>query len=283
MADGPSLRKALEFVYGDCWWQDLDPIVMRIWDPRSRPEDSKRKYLNWPSASTDAWVTQQEWAALADPSQVICDRDEIVLFFDGSRTRDATALLGCHVETGFVFCVDVWEAPTGSHGPGYEWTVPVAQVDAAVERAWDRWDVKAFFADVREWESFTKVTWPQRYGDRVEIWATPSGKEPQPVAWDMRTHVFEFTMACELTLTEITQEKGFTHDGDSRVGQHVTNAHRHPNRHGVSIGKESRDSPRKVDAAVCVIGARMVRRLLLAQRDAQPAAKPRSGRVHGFA
>jgi hypothetical protein len=32
----------------------------------------------------------------------------------------------------------------------------------------------------------------------------------------------------------------------------------------VSVGKESPDSPRKIDAAVCVIGVRMVRRLVLA-------------------
>ena len=89
-------------------------------------------------------------------------------------------------------------------------------------------------------------------------------------------------MACELTLTEI-QERAFSHDGDSRVGRHVVNARRHPNRWGVSIAKESRDSPKKIDAAVCVIGARMARRLLLAKRAAEPVKKPRSGRVHGFA
>ena len=98
----------------------------------------------------------------------------------------------------------------------------------------------------------------------------------------MRTRSYDFTMACELTLTEI-QERAFTHDGDSRVGRHVVNARRHPNRWGVSIAKESRDSPKKIDAAVCVIGARMARRLLLAKRAAEPVKKPRSGRVHGFA
>ena len=209
------------------------------------------------------------------------DGDEIVAFFDGSRTRDATALLACHVETGCVFTVEVWEPPTGtSHAPGgYE--VPVDEVDAAVARMFDRWTVCAFFADVREWESFTKVEWPKRYQDQLEIWAVPSGKEPQAIAWDMRTRSFDFTMACELTLTEI-QERAFAHDGDSRVGRHVVNARRHPNRWGVSIAKESRDSPKKIDAAVCMVGARMARRLLLAKRAAEPAKKVRSGRVHGF-
>lgn len=282
LADDVSLRAGVAHAYADAWWVDQQTIVDRILSLRTKPDVARRFYLNQPVASLDAWVTPQEWAVLADPSQVIGDGDEIVMFFDGSRTNDATALLGCHVETGYVFTIDVWESPPGLQLPGYTWEVPVHEVDAAVERAFDRWDVRAWFADVREWESFTKVEWPGRYGDGLEIWAVPGGKEPHAIAWDMRTHVFEFTMACELTLTEIL-ERGFRHDGDSRLARHVVNARRHPNRHGVSIAKESRGSQKKIDAAVCMVGARMVRRLLLAKRASEPVKKPRSGRVHGFA
>ena len=181
-----------------------------------------------------------------------------------------------------MFTIDVWEPPTGqSHSPGaYE--VPVDEVDAAVQAMFDRWDVRGFFADVREWEGYTKVTWPERYGDDLELHAVPGGKDPQAVAWDMRTRTYDFTMAVELTLTEI-QERAFRHDGDSRTGRHVINCRRHPNRWGVSVAKESRDSPKKIDGGVCVIGVRMVRRLLLAKRAAEPVKKPRSGKVHGFA
>ena len=282
LTDEESLRAGIAFAYGDSYWVDQEVIRDRILSLRTKPDTARRFYLNQPVASTDAWTTQQEWAAIADPLQVICDGDEIVAFFDGSRTRDATALIACHVETGFVFTVDVWEPDAGSsHGPDGD-TVPVDEVDAAVERMFDRWDVRAFFADVREWEGFTKVTWPERYGDGLELHAVPSGKEPQAIAWDMRTRTYDFTMAAELTLTEI-EERAFRHDGDSRTGRHVVNCRRHPNQWGVSVAKESRDSPKKIDAAVCVIGVRMARRLLLAKRAAEPAKKPRSGRVHGFA
>ena len=287
LADEESLRAGIAQAYGDCSWVDQQTIMDRVLSLRTKPDVARRFYLNQPVASADAWVTQQEWAALRDPGQVINDGDEIVAFFDGSRTRDATALIGCHVETGYIFCIDVWEPASGpSHSPDPV-PIPVGEVDAAVERMFDRWDVRAFFADVREWESFTKVTWPERYSDQLEIHAVPAGKEPQAIAWDMRTHVYDFTMASELTLTEITEspdgEPVFRHDGDSRIGRHMANCRRRPNRWGVSVAKESRDSPKKIDAAVCVIGARMVRRLLLAHRAAQQAKKPRSGRVHGFA
>lgn len=282
LTDVASLEAGVTHAYRDSPWVDKRTIMDRILSLRTKPDIARRFYLNQPVASSDSWVTPQEWASIADPTQVIADGDEIVAFFDGSRTRDATALIACHVETGYVFTVDVWEPDAGaSHGPdGAE--IPVDEVDAAVERMFERWDVRAMFADVREWESFTKVTWPKRYGDDLELHAVPGGKDPQPIAWDMRTRTYDFTMACELTLTEIA-ERAFRHDGDSRTGRHVVNCRRHPNRWGVSVAKESRDSPKKIDAAVCVIGARMVRRLLLAQRAAQPVKKPRSGRVYGFA
>jgi hypothetical protein len=109
--------------------------------------------------------------------------------------------------------------------------------------------------------------------------SVPSGKEPMAIAWDMRTHVQEFTMSAELTEQEIN-DGAFTQDGDSRTARHVIAAKRAPNRWGVSISTESPDSAKKIDAAVCVIGARMVRRLYLAGDAA--AEKPKTGKVHGF-
>jgi hypothetical protein len=259
-------------VYDDCWWVRPRPIIERIWDPRSAVDASKRKYLNWPTVAVDAWTSPQEWSNLADPSRVVADQEPIVMFFDGSKSRDATGLVGCCLSDGHVFTIDAWEPDTGHDTAS---VVPVASVDAAVEWAFTAWDVKAFFADVQEWEGFVKVTWPERYRDRLALHATPSGKDPQAIAWDMRTKTYDFTMAVELALTEIRERK-FSHDGDSRMARHVGNARRKPNRWGVSIGKESPDSPRKIDLAVCMVGARMVRALYLSHAS---RTKTRSGRV----
>jgi hypothetical protein len=279
MTDEESLRSALEFVYEDCFWQKTRPIMERIWDPRSKPDDSKRKYLNWPTAVEDAWTTLQAWSACADPSAIVVDGEEIVAFFDGSKSRDATALMGCRMSDGYVFTIGVWE-PDSAHDT--DSVVPVAEIDAAVMQMFDRWTVLAFFADVKEWEGFTRITWPDRYADDLLVWAVPDGKEPQAIAWDMRSRLYDFTLACELTETEIS-DRAFTHDGDARVLRHITNARRRPNRYGVSIGKESPDSPLKIDAAVCVVGARMVRRLVLASPKYKNRKKAaRTGRVYGF-
>lgn len=281
MADYDSLRSALEWVYGDCDWKrgedgqiDVRPIMERIWSPRSKPSESKRKYLNWPSVAEDAWVRPDQWTLLADSTVAMRDDDEVALFFDGSKSRDATALLGCRIDDGHVFTAGVWE-PDPSHDS--DETVDVQDVDRVVAETFARFDVVAFFADVREWESFALTEWPNRYSDDLCLWAAPQGKPPQPVAWDMRGHHTEFARAVEACHAEI-EDGSFTHDGDSRVARHVVNARRRAYRQMVSIGKESPDSPKKIDAAVCVVGVRMVRRLYLGLPD-KKKRKKKTGRA----
>lgn len=267
MADPDSLRSALEWVYGDCDWKksDLDgpadvrPIMERIWSPRSKPDDSKRKYLNRPTAHLDSWITSEEWQLLRRPEREVTSDEPIVLFFDGSKSDDATALIGCCVDDGHVFVVQIWEPHLGPQGS----VVPVVEVDAYVELAFRTYNVVGFFGDVQEWESFVKVDWPTRFGDKLLVPAVVGGRDPQLIAWDMRGHLLEFTRACELAEAEIRDVK-FTHDDDPRLARHVANARRRPNRHGVSIGKEARSSPLKIDGCVAMVGARMVRQIVIA-------------------
>jgi hypothetical protein len=134
----------------------------------------------------------------------------------------------------------------------------------------------AFFADVREFESFVKVSWPNSYGDRLLVKAAPAAREPAVIAWDMRSHVYDFGEACETCDAEIV-ERQFTHDGDSRLARHVTNARRRPRSGRVGIGKESPDSPHKIDGAVAMVGARMARRIVLASPAWQKRQRKRRG------
>lgn len=278
-----SLQKALEHCYGDCFWADLEPIKQKIWDPRSNVDASKRKYLNWPTVSLGTWVTPQAWSQIRDSERVVELGEEIVLFFDGSVSKDATALVGCCVSDGHVFVIGAWEPNMqedrilqAKKSADERYRVPVHEVDATVARAFREYNPVAFYADVREWESFAKVSWPELYADRLKMWAFKDGKDPQAIAWDMRTKVAPFTFACELVLQEI-KEKTFTQDGDSRLARHVANCRDDMNRWGVSVAKESPDSPKKIDLAVAMIGARMVRRLYISDEGRQKP--PRSGRV----
>jgi hypothetical protein len=266
MADPDSLRSALEWVYGDCVWKkptpdappDVKAIMERIWSPRAAPDESKRKYLNWPTAAQDAWLLPEDWTKLADPGVRVASDEPVVLFFDGSKSKDATALVGCTIDAGHVFTLGVWEPDPNDDDS----TVDQADVDLTVARAFEKLRVVAFFADVREWEQFTLTAWPQAYKDKLKVWSAPQSRPPQSIAWDMRGHSYEFAKATEACYEEIMGQ-AFTHDGNSFTTRHMGNARRRPYRDAVAIGKESPASPRKIDAAVCVVGARMVRRIAL--------------------
>lgn len=274
MGDPRSLRAALEHVYQFCPWVDIDNVIGRIWRQSAKADDSQRKYLNRPTVSKYAWVLPEQWALMADPEIVVPPGERVVLFFDGSKSNDATALVGCRVSDGHVFTVGVWEPDPNDD----ESTVNVAEVDGAVMRAFDTWNVAAFFADVREWEQFTKVEWPNRYKDSLDVWAAPSARPAEPVAWDMRGHAYEFAKAAEMVQQEIA-DRGFTHDGHPATGRHIANCRNTPYRDLLTVGKESPKSPLKIDAAVCVIGARMVRRLVL---SATVKGRPQGGVVVGI-
>jgi phage terminase large subunit-like protein len=50
-------------------------------------------------------------------------------------------------------------------------------------------------------------------------------------------------------------EKRITHDGDPRLAAHVANAVLKEDRYGSRIVKEAKSSQRKIDLAVCAVGA----------------------------
>ena len=255
-----SLTKGLRYVYADCPWVDIHPIKQQIWKPSYPTSRSRRFFLNQPDAAEGAWLTLQEWSALADPARELVDGEEVVLFFDGSKSNDHTALVGCCMSDGHVFTVGVWEPDEHSE------IVDVAAVDSAVHRMFERFEVVAFWADVREFESYVRTSWPDEFGEDLLLWAVPSGRQPAPIAWDMRSHTYAFDEATEMCLSEI-QDGVFTHDGNWVTTKHIGNARVGERRGRSGIKKESPKSPNKIDAAVCVIGARMVYRAVKGSQE----------------
>ncbi|MCK9921612.1 phage terminase family protein [Frankia sp. AgPm24] len=261
LTDRASLRAALAEVYGPfAPALDLDSIIENeFWNLSKDVQDARRYFLNQPTAAVDAWLSRQEWAACAQPEVVVDDSDPLVMFFDGSKTDDATGLVGCRMADGHLVVLGCWEKPQGA--AGQDWQVDRADVDRVVRQAFDRRPVVGFFADLAEFESYVDA-WATDFRRELLVDGT-GGRRRHPVAFDMRGRGSEFTEAVERMHTDV-RDRELTHDGDSRLARHVLNARRHPNRWGVSISKESRESPKKIDLAVCAAGARMVRRLVLA-------------------
>ena len=250
-----SLTDGLKFVYEGSPWTDIEAIKSEVWSPSNPVSVSRRFYLNQPTVSESAWVEPGVWAALADSGRKLRKGEEVVLFFDGSKSGDNTALVGCCMSDGFVFTVDVWE-PEESTG-----VVDVEDVQAAVDWVRAQFDVVGFFSDVREWESFAKLQWPREFEDSIIVPAQDHGKAASLVAWDMRSHGLEFATAAEMCRAEI-EDGLFSHDGNFVTARHIANCRMAEQRGHITVKKESPKSSKKIDAAVCVIGARMVYRMV---------------------
>lgn len=262
------LTKALEYVYEGCPWVNLESIKEQIWSPEYPESRSIRFFLNRPNAAEASWITLEEWTQLRKPDRKVEPGEQIVMFFDGSKSNDHTALVGCCMEDGHIFKIGHWkpEKPLG--------VVNVAAVDAGVRKAFDTYNVVAFWADVREWESFTRTAWPEDFGDRLIVPAVRGGMSASPIAWDMRSHAYQFAEAAETAFTEI-QQQTFTHDGDSALGEHVSNCRVNEFKGRWSVKKESPKSSKKIDLAVCMIGARMLYRHVKNSKEWADLTAPR--------
>lgn len=263
LKDERQLRAALAVARGDSVWLDIDRHVEEIYDPRNSPATSRRFYLNHIIAAEDAWVAPHEWDKLAEPVEVATG-DDIALGADWSKSDDHCALIGCRLDDGYVFTLGVWDPAS------YGGEAPRDLIDAAVESAMERFTVLAFFSDLHPFESYVD-SWAERFGSDMVIKAAPK----HAIAWDMRGRTKEFTAEAERLHDEIL-EGAFRHDGDLRVREHVHNARRRPNAWGVSVGKEHRESSRKIDSVPAVALARAARRLVVASGKRR---RKRSGRA----
>ncbi len=267
LADEASLRAGLLSARGDSEWLDIDRLVAEIYDPRTPPSTSRRFYLNQIHATEDAWVTPQEWDACAAPGEAVEPGEQVTLGFDGSKSDDNTALIGCRVSDSHLFVIRIWDP--AKHGG----EIPRKEVDDAVEKAFADFDVVGFYSDVHPWESYIDK-WEEAYSEQLCVRVM----ERHPVGWDMRSRKQETTRAMEQFHDAIV-EGDLSHDGDKRFAEHIYNARRMPNNYGVTFRKESPFSAKKVDAAAAAGLARKARQDYLVlpenkKRNTSPRPSP---------
>jgi hypothetical protein len=299
LADEKAVLNGLRAAYGDAIWVDLERILAEIYDPDTPPEEARRFYLNQIVAAADSWVAPAEWAknfredlrplTFSEPN-ARRKGDMVTLGFDGSLKDDSTALVACRVDDGAVFLLAIWEKPEGPNGNG--WEVPKDQVRDAVDHAFATLDVVAFFSDVAYWETDIDA-WRDAYGERLLVKATTR----HAIGWDMRGHQMDTTRAVEALHRAITDgELPWTAHrliagsstaplaevkAEEVLTRHINNARRRINRWGVYFGKETRESPKKIDAVASMVLARMARTRVLS--DGGLKKKRRApGRLVGF-
>lgn len=282
LEDAPAV---LEAVRGDAWWLDTGPdgeILKSIAKTSNSPSESRRKWFNQITATADAWIVPQQWDVCGprqgESAPTVSAGEAVVLFFDGSKSDDATALCGVRLSDGLVFLAGVWQRPPQVK----EWTVDRDAVDVRVRECVALWDVQGLFADLsdarddetgaRYWEPYADA-WARDFGESFELQAVVSGPFRHAVNWDMRSlqHQKLFVDAAERFTSDV-EDATLRHDGHEILRQHVRNARRRPGRFGIGLGKEHRESARKIDAAVCAVGARMMWRMWLATPKPEPVS-----------
>lgn len=271
------LELAIKQAYSDAPWSDHERLFDEVRDPRTSAAEAIRFYLNGLAAREDAWIDPRNWDALARPDIVLAEKERIAMFLDCSKSSDATGLVAVRISDGHVITLGVWQAPKG--GRGKHWLAPREEVDAKVREAFDRYKVMWFGVDPSpatddETEALYWATpidrWHRDFHRRLPLWATPGATIGHSVKFDMRMsqrgareRLQAFTAMAEQCAQWIDEDHSITHDGDSALRLHVHQARKRGNEWGSSLGKESRDSKKHVDLAVCMVGAQLGRRLVL--------------------
>jgi len=185
-------------------------------------------------AATDStWIGPQEWASRAAVERGLRPGERIVLGFDGSYRRDATALVACTLD-GFLSPIAVWERPDHASP---DWKVPRDEVDDAIADAMERFEVLELACDPPGWHAEIDG-WRDTYGDVVVEFATNVRSRMAPAVDRLRVAVLEGDA---------------THDGDPVLARHVGHCITKPTAAGPIITKET--DARKIDAAVAAVVA----------------------------
>jgi phage terminase large subunit-like protein len=241
--------------FGFWWWeapQDADPTDPEVWR-KANPNLAEglldegdfeaaiasagsagfagfqRYRLNqWVRLAGEDFVSPHFWAE-AKRDKSIPLGATVTAGFDGSVSGDATGIVICDVETGILKVHAVWEPdPTNP-----DWTVDRADVNAAIQRLFEDYQVKMLWADPSFYEPDV-LEWSKQWRNRVER-IPPTNHRMAPLAQQFIADL-------------VAKELG--HDGDKRLERHVLNA---VATEAGSFKKEKKASPRKIDLLACAV------------------------------
>ncbi|HEY9411696.1 MAG TPA: hypothetical protein VIP77_19110, partial [Jiangellaceae bacterium] len=286
--------EVIRCVAGDSTWLDTRPkgtIMESILNPDNSVSESRRKWYNQVVGTEDAWA-QPRWVddkRNRRQGEKLQPGDSVVLFGDGSKSGDDTGLIAVRTTDGLAQLLH--HQHPGKDEAGHPLLVNRNELDAAVIKAFDDFRVIAFWFDPshakaddeveedRFWWPFVD-RWHERYHRQLDqkFWPVKSGTRLHSVAFDMSGTLNQQIYQPAVTQAADDLEQGEAPYVDSPVlRRHMKNARKREGRFGVVIGKENRSSTRKVDLAVCFVGARMLWRIVRLSKTTGRA--PGKGRV----
>lgn len=204
--DEDALYRELLRQYGDSaqergGWVNIRGRIMHEVRSKAHFEaDRRRFFLNEIVVGESAFVDPVRWDRLKRPEHLQAG-EVIALGFDGSKYRDATALIASRHSDGQLFTLRIWERPDDVD----EWRVPSVEVDQLVKDVFEAYRVSVMFADPYRWQDYLDA-WSALWPDRVVEF-------PTNVEQRMDKAIERFT-------TAFTDEGGITHDGNETLARH---------------------------------------------------------------
>lgn len=239
-----TMERVVEVIRGDSVWLNPKNAVSFALSSTIPPARARRMFYNQIVAEEDQIYSPADIQAARVERAFLEPGDEIVLGFDGGKTDDATALVAIRLSDRVAFPIGIWERPNGKQ----DWYINRPQVDSAVHDTFARYEVRAFFADVALWESYIEQ-WSEVYGSRLMVRASSESS----IGWDMSSR--KRTTKRHEALVSAIKNGRLKHNGEPLFMQHMANVRRHINQYGLSFGKESRESRKKVDAYAALLAA----------------------------
>jgi hypothetical protein len=221
LADDYALMEELRRQYGDSarergGWVNLDRIASECRSSRHLESDRRRFFLNEIVVGESTFVLPEAWDARKREGQLEAG-ESVALGFDGSKYRDATALVASRVSDGRLFELAVWErpelTPVEERDPGAPefseegWRVPSAEVDRRLRDVFEAYSVVVMFADPYRWQDYLDA-WAALWPDRVVEF--PTNVEQR------------MDRAIERFMTAFGRGE-ITHDGGRKMSRHVKN------------------------------------------------------------
>lgn len=222
-------------------WAEANPAFGDFLFPEALREDAKvtpeaafrRYHLNQWTRTYSAWLPHGAWAAIEDKARQFDPARPFVAFLDGSWANDSTGIVAATIEDAPHFSVLGHWVP--DHELGH---VDMQSIEARVRQVAAMPGCRGLAFDPARFQDFFARL--EAEGMQVIEWPTNSLARMVPACQDFYTAVME---------------RSITHDGDPRLAAHIANAVLKEDHRGPRIVKEAKSSKRKIDLAVCAVGA----------------------------
>ena len=216
-------------------WIDAEQLERAF---KQIPENEFRRYfLNQWTSTAERWLPAGVWEECFE-EKTIPKGSEIILAFDGSYSRDSTALVGIsNEERPHLQVFGHWERPLSENNL---WKVPRDEVLFRISEIFRDYDVQEFVVD--------PMGWHNELGELEEIYGS------EMILYFEGNYRKKMAQACSRFYTAV-MEKDLTHDGDFNLFQHLINCVPKETPQGTLVTKINKSSARKIDLAIASIMA----------------------------